>query len=100
MSESAQVRPAAFADDDVRQSTDMPAHATADTKHNASATFMIQPPRRGPSTGFTRGGGRYFVAGARFGGGGPPHPLGGEFRERPIDARENVLARVADEVLT
>src|SRR5256712_10130738 len=106
MSESAHLCPAGFGDDEARESADVPAHDAAAISASASAAFMIQPPRRGPSTGLTRGGGCYFARahvrstlGARFGGGGPPDPLGGELRERPIDPRENVLPRIADQVL-
>src|SRR3989442_7468880 len=106
MSESAHLCPAGFGDDEARESADVPAHDAAAISASTSAAFMIQPPRRGPSTGPTRSGGRYFARaqvrstlGARFGVRGLPDPLGGELRERPIDPRADVLARVADQVL-
>src|SRR5438132_12137920 len=105
MSESAHLCPAGFGDDEARESADVPAHDAAAISASTSAAFMIQPPRRGPSTALR--GVLYAISrahvrstlGARLGGGGLPDPLGGELRERPIDPREDVLARVADQVL-
>src|SRR2546427_9412026 len=100
MSESAHLCPAGFGDDEARESADVPAHDAPAISASTSAAFMIQPPRRGPSTalrGVLDAISRVHVRstlGARLGGGGLPDPLGGELRERPIDPREDVLARI------